>query len=596
MDIYMEDISDEEVESLSEISVDGVSDLSDGEPLEPNREDADDNDNEENSSAEEGASSRVLRVRRRASYREMLEQLNSTDNDEDNVETPKALTPERTSHAEESKSKPSPSPKGGFDDDGQTCTICFEQWTSSSEHRLVSLRCGHLFGRSCITRWLKGQNARCPQCNARARKSEIRNIYARAVKVIDSSERDRALQDLQKEQELRRKFEMEATQERLKYTLASKECERLKKELMSANKLLQEYRCGIKGSESSQASKSKVPIYSLEKCLDIAKNGGCRIVDVCELLGMLLISQPSVNELFPGYGFRKISTLDMKPSEFVWVHQKPIKDMAFHVNDGLVLTASLDKSVKITNVLSNTVVQTYSVESDVWSCKWDADDPLYFFAGLKSGATFLFDIRMTSSHVRELPAFGSKTPVVSVEYLRNATSASYRTSGPIVGKLSDCAFYEKLNSVGEYKVAPLPALGPCNSLSSEPASGHFLVSCRPTPKQPRVSHTLCEFVTETSGGLICNPIQTIFGGRTQAQLTKSKLLLHPDKESSLLICAGDEEANGALIWDGCSGNCLSHLKTDSPVLDLAGMKINHKSFLTALTDKSLRVYSWMGEE
>ncbi|GFR03329.1 e3 ubiquitin-protein ligase RFWD3, partial [Trichonephila clavata] len=33
------------------------------------------------------------------------------------------------------------------DDDGQTCTICFEPWTNSSEHRLVSLRCGHLFGR-----------------------------------------------------------------------------------------------------------------------------------------------------------------------------------------------------------------------------------------------------------------------------------------------------------------------------------------------------------------------------------------------------------------------------------------------------------------
>ncbi|PRD29608.1 UNVERIFIED_CONTAM: E3 ubiquitin-protein ligase RFWD3 [Trichonephila clavipes] len=69
-----------------------------------------------------------------------------------------------------------------LDDDGQTCTICFEPWTNSSEHRLVSLRCGHLFGRSCITRWLKGQSARCPQCNARARKSEIRNIYAKAVK------------------------------------------------------------------------------------------------------------------------------------------------------------------------------------------------------------------------------------------------------------------------------------------------------------------------------------------------------------------------------------------------------------------------------
>ncbi|GFQ66877.1 e3 ubiquitin-protein ligase RFWD3, partial [Trichonephila clavata] len=127
------------------------------------------------------------------------------------------------------------------DDDGQTCTICFEPWTNSSEHRLVSLRCGHLFGRSCITRWLKGQSARCPQCNARARKSEIRNIYAKAVKVIDSTERDKALQELQKEKELRRNAEMNAKVEKLKHMMSVQECERLKKELMEANKLLQEY-------------------------------------------------------------------------------------------------------------------------------------------------------------------------------------------------------------------------------------------------------------------------------------------------------------------------------------------------------------------
>ena len=41
------------------------------------------------------------------------------------------------------------------DDDGLTCTICLDQWTSSGEHRLVSLKCGHLFGFACIERWIK---------------------------------------------------------------------------------------------------------------------------------------------------------------------------------------------------------------------------------------------------------------------------------------------------------------------------------------------------------------------------------------------------------------------------------------------------------
>ncbi|GFR05220.1 e3 ubiquitin-protein ligase RFWD3, partial [Trichonephila clavata] len=180
----------------------------------------------------------------------------------------------------------------------------------------------------------------------------------KAVKVIDSTERDKALQELQKEKELRRNAEMNAKVEKLKHMMSVQECERLKKELMEANKLLQEYRCGIKMEKSSQSVKAAAPVFSLEKSLEMAKNGGCRIVDICDILGMALVSQQSANALFSGYGFRKISTLDMKPSEFVLVHQKPIRDMAFHCHDGLVLTASLDKSVKITNVLTNSVVHT----------------------------------------------------------------------------------------------------------------------------------------------------------------------------------------------------------------------------------------------
>lgn len=49
-----------------------------------------------------------------------------------------------------------------------------------------------------------------------------------------------------------------------------------------------------------------------------------------------------------------------------------------------------------------------------------------------------------------------------------------------------------------------------------------------------------------------------------------------------------------LVWDGSSGECLINLKTGSSVLDLSGMKMNCKTYLTALTDKSLLLYGWNG--
>ena len=46
---------------------------------------------------------------------------------------------------------------------------------------------------SCVDKWLKGSGGKCPQCNARAKKGHIRIIYAKAISVVDTTERDQAL-------------------------------------------------------------------------------------------------------------------------------------------------------------------------------------------------------------------------------------------------------------------------------------------------------------------------------------------------------------------------------------------------------------------
>lgn len=55
-------------------------------------------------------------------------------------------------------------------EEGDGCIICLEAWTTAGEHRLAALRCGHLFGFTCIQRWLKtkGPAAKCPQVGAAA--------------------------------------------------------------------------------------------------------------------------------------------------------------------------------------------------------------------------------------------------------------------------------------------------------------------------------------------------------------------------------------------------------------------------------------------
>lgn len=83
-------------------------------------------------------------------------------------------------------------------DQSQKCPICLGAWTTTGKHRLCSLRCGHIFGYSCIKQWLKTNNdyaERCPQCNARASLKHIRFLYANKVISLDSSE----LESMQKQ-------------------------------------------------------------------------------------------------------------------------------------------------------------------------------------------------------------------------------------------------------------------------------------------------------------------------------------------------------------------------------------------------------------
>lgn len=50
--------------------------------------------------------------------------------------------------------------------DAAACIICLEPLTAEGEHRVVALKCGHLFGKSCIEVWVR-QKKLCPQCKAR---------------------------------------------------------------------------------------------------------------------------------------------------------------------------------------------------------------------------------------------------------------------------------------------------------------------------------------------------------------------------------------------------------------------------------------------
>lgn len=59
---------------------------------------------------------------------------------------------------------------------GGSCSICFSNIDSEGPHVLAAIQCGHMFGKSCIEKWI-ALRKKCPQCNQTATKRHVRRLF-----------------------------------------------------------------------------------------------------------------------------------------------------------------------------------------------------------------------------------------------------------------------------------------------------------------------------------------------------------------------------------------------------------------------------------
>ncbi|XP_069757259.1 E3 ubiquitin-protein ligase rfwd3.S isoform X2 [Narcine bancroftii] len=494
------------------------------------------------------------------------------------------------------------------DDEGDTCSICFEPWTNAGEHRLAALRCGHLFGFTCIDRWLRGQGGKCPQCNKKAKRSDVVLLYTRVLKAVDTSEQERLKSDLEKEQMLRRKAELESAQCRLQLQFLTDECSKLRKQLQELRYLMAKHgpsasqgpsssSISLSGHISSSQAQCK---YQFEKGIMISQSGNCRVMAYCPAVSCLVVSQPSPQTtLLPGCGVKKISAVNFRSTQYIPIHSKQIRGLAFNDrHDSVLLSASLDNTVKLTSLIANTVVQTYNTERPVWSCCWCSDDTNYVYAGLINGSILIYDMRDTTKHVQELPPLGSRCPVTSLSYLPRMASAAFPCGGLVAGTLEGGCFWEQ-KSTNTYKAHLLPLeVGSCTDIQIEPTMRHCLVTYRPGKTHSSLRCVMMELSSTPSPEspenlkCTCYPVQTFSAGPTCKLLTKNAIFTSPEKDGSVLVCAGDEATNSAMLWNAGTGSLIQKLQADQPILDICPFEANQTSFLGILTEKMVKIYKW----
>ena len=496
------------------------------------------------------------------------------------------------------------------------CTICFEPWTSGSEHRIVSLNCGHLYGKSCIEKWIKanGTRAKCPQCNQPAKLRDIRCVFAKTITAIDTSELEMTKIELEKERKLRMQVELDLANYRMKYRTATSECERLKQELHVLQESSKRMRLNSVEQSIHQISKKtkSSECFEFVKDIEISSNGGCRLISYSSLLKQIVVTLPISHPLFKGFGVRKISSVDFKANECINIHKKLIKDLTIDPYTGTIMSCSLDKTVKLTSLITRQNIQTFDLDFEPWSITYSPTNSNEIFVGLKNGSLMLLDTRKFTEPVGQINSL-TNSPVVSLSYIQDdSRKPCFR--GILAAQLDRCSFYERKDGIFHFKVDPVPIEGRFTSTHYDPKSGYSLVSCRPSNIHKRVTHVVstylinqiqynikCDlhfqvtnFVYDDDNDIIVTDVANLFeGGTSQVQLSKSRIFAHPLHEKSSLICAGDESSKGVLIWDSNSGNCVQKLVSENPILDLSlTNELDSNYFLTALTEKAVKVYRY----
>ncbi|XP_034064383.1 E3 ubiquitin-protein ligase RFWD3 isoform X2 [Gymnodraco acuticeps] len=444
---------------------------------------------------------------------------------------------------------PAPLSSPGEEGEGDVCSICFEPWTTAGEHRISALRCGHLFGFTCITRWLKAQGsaAKCPQCNKKAKRSDIVLLYAPRLRALDNSEQEILKKSLEQEQSLRRKAELESAQYKLKLQVVTNKYGQAQQELQELRAMMAG-RVPVYSSSSSSSSSlllglsqsSRSAQYIFSKAILVSIAGGSRVLSYCEPLSCLLASQPSPHStLVPGCGVKKVSVVNMKASQYVPIHSKQIRGLSFNrQNDSLLLSAALDNTIKLT-----------------------------------------------------------RCPVASLCYVPRAASSSFPCGGLIAGSLEGGCFWEQVNET-TYRphLLPLETAG-CTDIQVETESRHCLVTYRPGRSNPSLRCVLMSLTRtpqQDSSALpqvSVAPLQSFSAGPSGKLLTKNAVFRSPGGAGGL-VCAGDEASNSTMVWDASSGSLLQKLPADLPVLDISPFSVNGEHFLASLTEKMLKLYRW----
>ncbi|XP_043502454.1 E3 ubiquitin-protein ligase RFWD3-like [Polistes fuscatus] len=478
--------------------------------------------------------------------------------------------------------------KSIIEDSDQVCSICLESWTATGDHRLCCLRCGHLFGRSCVLKWLQvsctSSNRRCPQCNMKAHLKDVRNLYAKKLISVDNYELELVKNQLSLVMVEKNRLESELSTSNMRQKLYEEQLTNMKTYIADLQSQLNTVKGDLNHCMKNELTTSTN--FYLEHSLEICKEDGCRVLDYNPWYGLLVVSQKSENPLFKGYGVKKIDVETFVSRKFLFLHSQPIRDINFHPSQqNILLSVGFDKTAKLIDMRSNVIMHSYKTDFTLWSSCWSSDDTNIFFAGAQNGSIIRFDIRNTLGPVDNLPSPCDRSPVVSLASVPAYVGNGITKGGFIACHLNSCNAYELIGSTYIYKKMNLR--GPFFSARYDKKDNHALISCRPNERTPQARHIVCSIENGNDNTVLCNVIHTFNAGHSQRLLSRP---CQVSVENDTLIAAHQESTESIPFWSMTTGNQVHNLQVSDSIIDMCSFKFNDNVYLATLSTRMLRMY------
>uniref|UniRef100_A0A1Y1MGB8 RING-type E3 ubiquitin transferase n=1 Tax=Photinus pyralis TaxID=7054 RepID=A0A1Y1MGB8_PHOPY len=464
------------------------------------------------------------------------------------------------------------------DDEGRLCPICLESWTNAGDHRVCSLKCGHVFGQACIERWFSTQKTKsCPSCKAKSSSRHIWFIYSKTLVPMNSDCIDEAKQDIVCANAKRDKVKIELQNGLLREEALKKEILELAGDVQFLNKEVQ-----LRQHVSVPSASNTSCRLHLDRSLTLCEEPSCRVLDYFYKKHIIVASVKSSNALFPGFGARQLDMATCRLTTYIPLHSAAIRDFKFNTDNPYLLSVSLDKTAKLVGVSPLAApVCIYTSNSPLWSCCWDSSNSNYVYIGGQEGSVMKIDIRQPGKPVSTMEVPGDRSPVVSVASIPPNSNRAMPDGGIISCKLNSLWAFQTNGE--EYTRHQLPLEGPFVSMVYQHFTNEFLISSRPNSQHPYSRHYLwC--LDSVADDVTCNITHTIRGSTVQSYLSRSCFITH---NYNSFIAAYQESDRSMCLWNAKTGNKVCSAAARDPILDICGININNESFVVSLSQRKV---------